>query len=212
MPSIPRTSPNLIERQIRSGAAASGIWNVGGGRPNAMSLAQLSAWCAARFGARPVAADLTPRRWDVPWVVMDSSPPAVNSDGAVPTRSRRCSPTSPIIINGIPTGCRSLRRYERAGHDRGAPGPLQRLSVVMPARDQQASVGSTVEQLHHELCHRGVPHEIVVVDDGSTDATWVVLQRLTPTIRSCGRSATSGRMDSAAPSSAASMLPRATPS
>ncbi len=69
----PADLADLIERQIRSGAAASGIWNVGGGRPNAMSLAQLSAWCAARFGARPVAADLTPRRWDVPWVVMDSS-------------------------------------------------------------------------------------------------------------------------------------------
>ncbi|MGH9141049.1 MAG: glycosyltransferase family 2 protein [Vicinamibacterales bacterium] len=52
----------------------------------------------------------------------------------------------------------------------------------MPARDEQASVGSTVEQLHRELCQRGVPHEIVVVDDGSTDATWAELQRLTPTI------------------------------
>ncbi len=64
---------DLIERQIRSSTGASGTWNVGGGRANAMSLAQLSAWCADRFGDRVIGADLTPRRWDVPWLVMDST-------------------------------------------------------------------------------------------------------------------------------------------
>jgi CDP-paratose 2-epimerase len=69
----PEDLADLIERQIRLGADASGIWNVGGGRGNAMSLAQLSGWCADRFGARDLARDPTPRRWDVPWVVMDSA-------------------------------------------------------------------------------------------------------------------------------------------
>jgi CDP-paratose 2-epimerase len=69
----PEDLADLVERQIRSGAGASGIWNVGGGRSHAMSLAQLSAWCAERFGVRRVGSDLTPRRWDVPWIVMDST-------------------------------------------------------------------------------------------------------------------------------------------
>jgi CDP-paratose 2-epimerase len=68
----PEDLADLIERQIRSGAGASGIWNVGGGRSHAMSLAQLSGWCASRFGSRDLARDPTLRRWDVPWVVIDS--------------------------------------------------------------------------------------------------------------------------------------------
>jgi glycosyltransferase involved in cell wall biosynthesis len=60
--------------------------------------------------------------------------------------------------------------------------PLTRLSVVIPACDEQGSVGSTVEHLHLELSLHQIPHEIVVVDDGSTDGTWDVLQRLTTTI------------------------------
>ena len=62
--------------------------------------------------------------------------------------------------------------------------PLRTLSVVIPARDEQASVGSTVEELHRELSLHHVTHEIVVVDDGSTDATWEVLQGLLPSIPS----------------------------
>jgi dolichol-phosphate mannosyltransferase len=53
-----------------------------------------------------------------------------------------------------------------------------RLSVVIPARDEERSVGPTVEHLHLELSLHQIPHEIVVVDDGSSDATWQVLQRL----------------------------------
>lgn len=47
--------------------------NVGGGRASALSLLQLSDWCAGRFGARPVDADDTPRAFDLPWVVLDAS-------------------------------------------------------------------------------------------------------------------------------------------
>ena len=56
--------------------------------------------------------------------------------------------------------------------------PLQLLSIVIPARDEEACIASTVEHLHVELRLQGVPHEIIVVDDGSTDATWKVLQSL----------------------------------
>jgi dolichol-phosphate mannosyltransferase len=53
--------------------------------------------------------------------------------------------------------------------------PLGKLSVVIPARDEAGCIASTVEHLHLELRLQGVPHEIVVVDDGSTDDTWQIL-------------------------------------
>jgi len=55
---------------------------------------------------------------------------------------------------------------------------LTRLTVVIPARDEAGCITSTVEHLHLELRLRGVPHEIIVVDDGSTDATWDILEQL----------------------------------
>lgn len=66
----------LLQKQMRSGPSANGIppiVNVGGGRSASMSLAQLSAWCAERFGEHPVVADTTPRPFDIPWFVMDNS-------------------------------------------------------------------------------------------------------------------------------------------
>jgi dolichol-phosphate mannosyltransferase len=50
------------------------------------------------------------------------------------------------------------------------------LSVVIPAKDEEGCIASTVEHLYVELRLRNVPHEIVVVDDGSTDGTWKALE------------------------------------
>jgi dolichol-phosphate mannosyltransferase len=55
---------------------------------------------------------------------------------------------------------------------------LNLFSVVMPARDEADSLAPTLRALYAELSREGVPHEIVVVDDGSSDRTWAVLGEL----------------------------------
>jgi dolichol-phosphate mannosyltransferase len=60
----------------------------------------------------------------------------------------------------------------------GSQVPLKLLSVVLPARDEEGCIAATVEHLHLELSLNHVPHEIVVVDDGSTDRTWEILTEL----------------------------------
>ncbi|MBV8808717.1 MAG: glycosyltransferase family 2 protein [Acidobacteriaceae bacterium] len=68
----------------------------------------------------------------------------------------------------------------------GDSRPLQLLSVVIPAKDEEECIQSTVEHLYVELRLHNVPHEIVVVDDGSKDSTWQKLTDLTrriPTLR-----------------------------
>jgi dolichol-phosphate mannosyltransferase len=48
---------------------------------------------------------------------------------------------------------------------------LKKLSVVIPARDEEGCIASTLQHLHLELRLNDIAHEIIVVDDGSTDRT-----------------------------------------
>jgi dolichol-phosphate mannosyltransferase len=52
---------------------------------------------------------------------------------------------------------------------------LKLLSVVIPARDEEGCIASTVEHLHLELRLNHIVHEIIVVDDGSTDRTAAIV-------------------------------------
>jgi dolichol-phosphate mannosyltransferase len=64
--------------------------------------------------------------------------------------------------------------------------PLHLLSVIIPCRNEEGAIASSVEHLYVELRLHGVEHEIVTVDDGSTDSTWGVMQELAlriPTLR-----------------------------
>jgi len=60
--------------------------------------------------------------------------------------------------------------------------PLNLLSVVIPARNEAASISRTLGNLHEILGAANVPHEIVVVDDGSADETWSILSALAGTM------------------------------
>ncbi len=55
---------------------------------------------------------------------------------------------------------------------------LRLYSVVIPARNEEGSLKTMLESLHQAFKREGIEHEIVAVDDGSTDGTWDLLNRL----------------------------------
>jgi CDP-paratose 2-epimerase len=83
----PADLATLVACQLRERGTGSDqrIVNVAGGLTNAMSLAQLSAWCVNRFGAHHVGSDSGQRAYDVPWVVLDAAR-ASERWGWAPTR------------------------------------------------------------------------------------------------------------------------------
>jgi len=59
-----------------------------------------------------------------------------------------------------------------------AAAPLTLFSIVIPARDEEESLPATIADIVTTFDNAAIPHEIVVVDDGSRDGTWRVLQEL----------------------------------
>jgi len=91
----PRDLAALLDAQIEtSRAGGRRLYVAGGGPANAMSLAELTRWCDARFGSHAPESDARPRPYDVPWVIMDSGD-AVDDFGWSPRISL------PELLEGI---------------------------------------------------------------------------------------------------------------
>lgn len=69
----PRDLARLVALQLSFRGENPRVTNVAGGLENSISLRQLSAWCATRWGAQTVEARPEPRPYDLPWLVLDSS-------------------------------------------------------------------------------------------------------------------------------------------
>jgi CDP-paratose 2-epimerase len=69
----PRDLSELIAKQMLHPEKSGQVLNVGGGATNSISLAGLSEWCAKRFAPHEIRRDLSPRQYDVPWLVLDAS-------------------------------------------------------------------------------------------------------------------------------------------
>ena len=68
----PRDLVSLLLKQMNSPDRNAGVLNVSGGLDHAMSLAQLTAWCAQCFGPHEVKGEAVERPYDVPWLILDS--------------------------------------------------------------------------------------------------------------------------------------------
>ncbi|HTF81830.1 MAG TPA: glycosyltransferase family 2 protein [Cytophagales bacterium] len=57
-----------------------------------------------------------------------------------------------------------------------------KLSVVIPAYNEEGSIAETLSTLYHKLVSEGIEHEIFVTNDNSKDGTEAVLKHLQATI------------------------------
>ena len=57
-------------------------------------------------------------------------------------------------------------------------GQMTSLSVVVPAYNERARLGRTLEEMRDHLEGRGLDYEILVVDDGSRDGTSALVQQM----------------------------------
>lgn len=59
---------------------------------------------------------------------------------------------------------------------------MLKLSVVIPAYNEEGNIGETIEAIYKILIKYGIDHEILVVNDNSTDSTLLILEQLSAEI------------------------------
>ena len=63
-------------------------------------------------------------------------------------------------------------------HTASGVGRSRRLSLIVPAFNEEDGIGHAVRRIHAAAQEAGLPYKLIVVDDGSTDGTWSALTRL----------------------------------
>lgn len=70
----------------------------------------------------------------------------------------------------------AAQRFKTGGHQ--AAGTRPDVSVLVPAKDEAANLPLFMEQARAAFASAPQKYEVIVVDDGSVDDSWAVLQRL----------------------------------
>ena len=53
---------------------------------------------------------------------------------------------------------------------------MQKVSIIIPAYNEEKSIENTIEQIHSVMAQRSIDYELIIVDDGSTDNTSTILE------------------------------------
>ncbi|MEI9975555.1 MAG: hypothetical protein WDO73_27935 [Ignavibacteriota bacterium] len=131
----PRDLAELLDLQMRQERRGGRrIYTAGGGPENAMSLAQLTAWCDSRFGEFPVGSDRNERPYDIPWVVMGQQRlrASFRMDAGNPDRRPAGRDRSACRSE---SGLAGAKRVVKANEPTNKE-PLRLLSVVIPCRNE----------------------------------------------------------------------------
>ncbi|MDL1965810.1 MAG: glycosyltransferase, partial [Candidatus Desulfofervidus auxilii] len=57
------------------------------------------------------------------------------------------------------------------------------LSVIIPAYNEEARIKNTLEKIHSYLKNQDYTYEIIIVNDGSTDNTWALVNEIAQKIK-----------------------------
>ena len=179
LPAPGRPRPRSIEAQLtpRRGRAAARGERLRRTRRRPSRCRQMSDWCRDRLFDHPVASDTRPRPFDLPWMVLDAARASEVWGWAPTPRHPRHPRRDPAPRRGEPPLAGAFRDGLTAMSE-DDPGPDPSLPRSRSSRSssrratRRAASPRPCEHLHLELQLHGVPHEIVVVDDGSSDRTW----------------------------------------
>ena len=146
--------------EFRKAPRAHAVYNIGGGRFSNCSMLEAIEVCEKVSGKElEWTMGEEPRIGDHRWWISDLAPFQADYPDFEPALRRRGDPSGDV-------------RAEPRALDGGS---RMRLSVVMPAQNEEGSVGATVEGLVTTLEAAEIDYEIVVVNDDSEDSTEAVI-------------------------------------